>query len=496
MSAPARSVLLRGGRAIDPATGFDGVADVLLRDGSIAEIDYALPAHGIDEVLDVRGMIVGPGFVDLHSHVHSIAGQRLQAMDGVTTALDLESGLMPVEQAYTDAAAQGRPLHYGFSASWGDARAQVLLGHTPTADFDSCLAVLGEPEWQRTSSPAELTAWLALLERELADGALGVGVLLGYAPQSDPREFLAVASLAASAGAPTFTHVRDLVERDASIPVDGSTEITIAAAETGAAMHHCHVNSTSGVHIDRVLRTLEQSRQRGSRTTTEFYPYGSGSTAVGATFLAPERLPSWGMDASRIVMLDSGERVSDTARLRELRRVDPGAPCIVEFLDESRPDHLALLRRSMAFPDAVVASDALPVRWAGGRRESSEWPLPPGGATHPRTAGTFTRALRMMVRESGAWSWLEAFRRCALLPARVVAEVAPAARRKGHLGVGADADLVVIDPERVTDRATYLDPTRPAIGVQHLLVGGVPVVRDGELLADALPGQPLRGAPR
>jgi N-acyl-D-aspartate/D-glutamate deacylase len=138
----------------------------------------------------------------------------------------------------------------------------------------------------------------------------------------------------------------------------------------------------------------------------------------------------------------------------------------------------------------------MPVFWPGGGTESTEWPLPPGGSTHPRTAGTFAKTLRLMVRESGAWSWPEAFRRCSYLPARVLDDVAPAARAKGRLGVGADADLVVLDPRTVTDAATYADPTRPSHGVRHLYVAGVPVVADGALRTDAFPGRPLRGESR
>jgi N-acyl-D-aspartate/D-glutamate deacylase len=100
-----------------------------------------------------------------------------------------------------------------------------------------------------------------------------------------------------------------------------------------------------------------------------------------------------------------------------------------------------------------------------------------------------------MVRESGAWSWVEAFRRCSLLPAQVVAESAPSMHAKGRLVRGADADLVVLDPASITEQASYADGARPSRGIRHLFVAGQPVVRGGKLLTDAFPGQPVRGVP-
>ncbi|HVU72034.1 MAG TPA: amidohydrolase family protein [Mycobacteriales bacterium] len=487
------TLLIRGGRVVDPAHERDAVGDVYVDRGRIAAVDDHLDVEA-DSVLDASGLIVGPGFIDLHSHTHSVAGHRLQAFDGVTTALDLEAGVAPVGVAYARAAAQGRPPNYGFSASWAQARGQVLSGVEPTGAFEEGLALLGDEQWQRSSTSRELDAWIGRLRDELADGALGIGILQGYAPRTDPRETVAVGRLAAEAGVGTFTHVREIVESDPTTPVDGSSEIAIVAAETGAAMHHCHVNSTSRRHIDRVLATLARAQAEGSRVTVEAYPYGAGSTGIGAVFLAPERLSAWDMTPSSIVVVATGERIADERRLRELRAEDPSQLVIAEFLDERDPADLLLLESALGFSDVIVASDAMPILMPDGGSESLDWPLPPGGSTHPRTAGTFAKSLRLMVA-TGRWTWSEAFRRCSLLPAQLLA-FAPAARAKGHLGVGADADIVVLDPSTVADNATYAEPTRPSSGVAHLFVHGTPVIRDGRLDPDAMPGQPLRAALR
>ncbi|HWB67933.1 MAG TPA: amidohydrolase family protein, partial [Mycobacteriales bacterium] len=321
------TTVLRGGRLVDPANGIDELADVAIDGGKVVATGPDLTG---DSAIDVSGLIVGPGFVDLHSHTHSVAGHRLQAFDGVTTALDLEAGLFPVAKAYADAARAGRPLNYGFAASWGGARSRVLAGVEQDADFHKALDVLGDPRWQRSSTPPELASWLDLLERELADGGLGIGVLMGYAPRSDPAELVAVGRLAERSNVATYTHVRELVEADPTTPADGSTELTTVAAETGARMHHCHVNSTSRRHIDRVLATIADSQQAGARVTVEAYPYGAGSTGIGAFFLAPQRLAAWGLVPQSRVVVATGERIATEARLRELRANDPGTAVLVE----------------------------------------------------------------------------------------------------------------------------------------------------------------------
>jgi cytosine/adenosine deaminase-related metal-dependent hydrolase len=492
----ARVTVLRGGRVVDPASGRDEVTDVVISDDRVASVGPTAEREitEADEVVDVGGLIVGPGFIDLHSHAQSVTGHRMQALDGVTTSLELEAGVNPVAVAYTSAASEGRPLNYGFSASWAMARMEILGGFEADGRLLTALAHIGDPAWQRQASTLEVERILARLRSELADGGLGVGILVGYAPRISPDEYLAVAHLAAEARAPTYTHAREIVEADPTTPVDGSEEIVRAAAEMGAHMHHCHVNSTSRRHIDRVLTLLEHARAEGARISVEAYPYGSGSTGIGAFFLEPDRLSAWGITPQAITYLPTGERVADADRLRHLRATDPGGLAIIDFLDEADPTDAGLLRRSLLHADSIVASDAMPLMLPRGT-DPFAWPPPPGIATHPRTAGTFAKALRIMVRESSAWSWVEAFRRCSLLPAGVVAEVAPSMRNKRRLAPGADADVVVLDPSVVSEAATYADPVRPSRGVRHLLVAGRPVVHDGVLVADTFPGQPIRGVP-
>jgi dihydroorotase-like cyclic amidohydrolase len=491
-------LVLRGGQVIDPESGLDGVRDVAIAAGRIAAVGTGLPP-GPPEV-DVSGQVVTAGFIDLHSHVNDVDGLRLQAMDGVTTALELEAGVTPVAEAYRRAAEQGRPVNYGFSASWALARMETVAGLPAQASLGAFMARISDPAWQRAASPAQLTALLERISADLADGALGIGVLLGYAPAADPQEYLRVAGLAADSGVATFTHARDLIEMVPATLADGAEEIVRAAGETGAHMHYCHINSTSHRHIDRVLALVARAQAAGSRVTTEAYPYGSGMTGIGAAFLAPERLGERGLSPSSLTYAPTGERVASEARLRELRQADPGGLVIIDLLDESSAADRALLMRSLTFPGSVVASDAMPLTWTAPPAEPLAWPLPPTAITHPRTAGTFCRTLRLLTRDApdGATraSLAQVLARCSLDPARLLEGWVPAMRGKGRLQPGRDADVVVFDPETVTDRASYADSTRPSAGIRHVLVNGDFVVRDGDIVPEARPGRPVRAQPR
>jgi hypothetical protein len=269
-----------------------------------------------------------------------------------------------------------------------------------------------------------------------------------------------------------------------------------AAAETGAQMHYCHLNSTSQRHVDRVLDLVGRAQAAGARVSTEAYPYGSGMTGIGAAFLAPERLAERGLTPSSLTYAPTGEQVASEERLRELRASDPGGLVIIRLLDEDDPGDRSLLMRSLEFPDAMVASDAMPLTWTGPAPDPVAWPLRTDGVTHPRTAGTFCRALRVLAGADGPLGLTETLRRSSLLPARLLQDRVPAMSRKGRLQPGSDADIVVLDPATVSDQATYTDSTRPSTGIVHVLVNGEFVVRDTRIVDDALPGQPVRATSR
>lgn len=481
-------LVLRGARTIDPETGLDAVCDVAIDGDRIVVV-----AVGGDPALrgrverDLTGLVLAPGFIDLHSHCRDYASRALQVCDGVTTALELEGGEIDVADAYRRAAQEGSPNHFGFSASWAVVR-MATCGLDVSASADPFMEHIGAAEWHRPLTVSEQQQMLDGLRAELDAGALGIGVLLGYCQEASADEYLAVAGLAADLEAPTYTHVRELSRPDSGI--FGAAEAVTAALATGAHMHICHVNSTSTRNIDRVNEVVGRGREQGLAITTEAYPYGAGCTAIGAEFLAPDALSYQGLDPTDIRYLPTGERVSSVARLNELRALDPGGIAVIDFLRESDPEDLGFLMRAFVTADTAVASDAMPlVPVSGDMTEPIPWPIPPGVLTHPRTAGTFSRVLRWYVRELSLIDLPEAIRRCTLVPAEILRDIAPDMGRKGRIQVGADADLVVFDPEIITDRATYDEPTLTSVGIKEVYVSGEAVVREGVLDPEKRPGR-------
>ncbi|HEY7350770.1 MAG TPA: amidohydrolase family protein [Ktedonobacterales bacterium] len=490
----AYDLVLLNGRVMDPETGRDMVAHVGITDGKIVAIEPERLAG--KEVIDAAGLVIAPGFIDLHMHGQTIPSMRMQAFDGVTTALELEAGNLPIGLAYEVAAREGRPLNFGFSASWALARMSLLENVQLDGTYRVALANLGGPQWGKLTTPERSQQVLALVEQGVQEGAIGIGILLGYGPQTNREEYYALAQLAARYHVPTFTHVRWGNFKEPGSSYEGVAEVVAAAVATGAHMHVCHVNSTSLRHMDQVLDVIGRAQRQGLKITTEMYPYGAGCTVLGAHFAAPEALPQLGIEATDIFHVSTGRWIASAEELAQVRAQHPADLGIFYFLDENKPEERVLLEHALTFPDTAIATDALPFSVDGTPLEGDVWPLPENALGHPRASGTYARVLGKYVREQGIISLMEALRRASLVPAQILEEAAPQMKYKGRVQVGADADIIVFDPETIMDRATYEQPCLTSVGMHNVLVNGEFVIKQQSLVREALPGRPVRGPKR
>lgn len=487
----AYDLVILNGRVIDPESGLDDRRNVGVRGDRIVKITKGKISGA--RAIDAEGLVVAPGFIDLHAHGQTIPAGRAQALDGVTTALELEAGKYPVAAFYDAAAEEGRPIHYGASANWLSARNAELTGREPGAEDEDEADVASGADWRYTPAPAEKTAKiLDRLQKELDDGALGVGVLLGYAPGAGRSEYHALHELAAANGAPTFTHARYLSNIEPDSSFEGFQEMVAVAAATGAQMHISHLNSISLRDIETVRRMIENAQAQGLKITVEAYPYGAGSTAIGTALFEGENWQArfGGIEKSDFTL--NGVPLTDE-EFDRLQKEAPGTTIVVHFLNpEEKAEDAALLARSILFPGGAVASDGGDWRVDSEKIASDVWPIPADANAHPRSAGTFSKFLRVYVREQNALSLSEALAKTSLIPAKILEASVPQMRRKGRLQEGADADIVIFNTDEVSDRATYEAPAQMSAGFRYVIVAGAPLVSEGELDTKVLPGQPIR----
>lgn len=485
---PPYDIVIAGGRVIDPQTKLDDVRNVGIREGRIAAITAS--ALTGKRMLDAKGLVVAPGFIDLHSHGQNLVADRMHAFDGVTTALELESGILPIGEWYADQAKTGRTLNYGASAAWTFARIQEFEGLTPRPNIVWFQQAFSRHRWvQEPATPEQRTNIVRAIEQGLKEGGLGIGINAGYAPAGGFKELLEVHKLAARYQVPTFTHISCNNVNDPGSSLECVGELIALATAAGSHAHMCHLNSSSQKDITAAADMIRKAQTRGIGITTEAYPYGAASTAIGAAPISPEGLHA--MDSAPTALEYNGRRL-DQATYSALRAKDPGAAIVWHFLD--LPKDQNFLDQSVLFPGAAIASDSMPWtdRATGILLETDAWPLPASAFAHPRSAGTFARFLAQWVRERKLISLSDAIRKSTLVPAQILEPSMPQMRTKGRMQEGMDADVVVFDADTIQDRATYTEPAQPSVGMKYVLVNGVPVVSDGELVRDARPGKPVR----
>ena len=462
-------LLIAGGRVMDPESGLDAVRNVGVRDGAIVAVtERMLEAR---EVLDASDLVVAPGFIDLHAHGQELESSRFQARDGVTTAMELEIGVYPVDAWY--ASREGNALiHFGASVSHQGARRDAF-GSTVAQRNGEGTFSLGQSGGSDAylydaASEDELGRVAQMMGRGLDQGGLGFGFGISYTPGASHEELWRLFAVAAEREAPVFIHLRSSGAFAAGGAIAPFQEVVANATGTGAAVHIVHLNSSAGEAAPEALRLIRGAQARGVDVTTEAYPYTASASRIESALF-----DSWvgrSEEAySRLQWVATGERLTEDT-FQHYR--DVGGWVIMHGRAEEMNAWV------VSQPDVIAASDGIPF---------SE------GRAHPRGAGTFARILGHYVRERGVLSLMDALGKMTVLPARRLESVSPQMAAKGRVQVGADADLTLFDPDRVIDRATYAAPDRYSEGILHVLVGGTFVVRDEALVEGVTPGQAIRG---
>jgi N-acyl-D-aspartate/D-glutamate deacylase len=457
-AAEPYDLVIAGGRVIDPETGLDGVRNVAIRGGTIVKITHEpLPAR---RTLDARGLVVAPGFIDLHQHGQTVEDGALKALDGVTTGLEMEIGQPDVASFL--ARKQGRSLiHYGSTASHAAARAAAF--DTPLGPTE--LIAPAGPATDAAATTERLARIDARLHSELDAGALGIGMGIQYTPGALRSEVLRTFRLAAERNVPVYSHVRSFGRIEPGSAVEAVGEVIGAAAISGASLQIVHINSSCGIDAPECLAMVAGARARGLDVTAEAYPYTAGATDIRSALFNPgwqQRL-GVGYDAVRIPL--TGEKLGKE-RFDALRGAKEPVPVL---LFVNTPEIVDAVIRD---PLVMIASD--------------------GGLGHPRNAGTYSRILGHYVRGTGQLALADAIRKMSLMPAQRLEKSTSAARRKGRVQESADADLVVFDLQSIADRATYTQPSLPSTGMKYVLVGGTVLVDDGKLVPGVFPGQAIR----
>jgi imidazolonepropionase-like amidohydrolase len=461
------------GRVMDPESNLDAIRNVGIQSGRVAIITTGAVAGR--DTTDARGLVVAPGFIDLHAHGQTPETYTFEALDGVTTALELELGTEDVAGWYRERGT-GQRINYGVSI--GHIRVRMAVMHDPGP-----IMPVGDGAY-RAASTAQISEIAERIETGLREGAVAVGAGFPYTPAATRDELLAVFRVAAQAQTSIHVHIHS--------GVAGLRQALSLAAETKAPLHVVHINSSGVKATPAMLEMISEARGQGHDVTTEAYPYTAGMTEIqSATIQDMYR----SVPDSRFGELEwppTGERLTRESFARYAR---VGGPVVIHSNTE------AMVTAAVSSPLTIIASDAY---WQNGRG-------------HPRTTGTFAKVLGRYVRGPhpltpspdgsphpltpspdgrGGTSLMDALRKMTIMPAQRLEQQVPAMRQKGRLRIGADADITIFDPATVIDRSTYREPSLAPVGIQHVIVNGVPVVANGRAVDDVRPGKPVRSGGR
>lgn len=449
-AAQEYDLVIANGRVMDPESGLDAVRNVGITAGKIAAVSAGRLLG--KETIQARGLVVAPGFIDIHSHGQDAENYRYKARDGVTTALEMEVGVWPVAAWYK--AREGKALiNFGATSGHIPARMAVMRDTGTFLPRDNSVT--------RVATPAEVKQTFDHVREGLGEGAPGIGMGIAYFPKASREEIFGLFSLSAERRAPIYVHMRNPGPIDPGV-IDSLQEVIGNAASTGAPLHIVHITSMAFRQTPLALQMIDGARRKGLDVTTECYPYTAGMTQIESAIFDAGWQERLGVTYKDLQWVATGERLTEATFATYRAK---GGPVVIHSIPEE------MVKLALAHPGVIVASDG--------------WLV--DGKGHPRAAGTYSRVLGRYVREQKALPLMEALRKMSLLPAERVGLA-----NKGRIKAGADADLALFDAERVQDKATYDNPAQYAEGIPWVIVNGVAVVRNGELQTGVAPGRAVR----
>ena len=468
-SSAAFDTVISGGRVIDPETKLDAVRNVGINNGKIVEISEStlLGKH----VIDATGLVVAPGFIDVHSHTPTLLGQHFNLLDGVTTQLDLEAGAYPVD-FYGEHFAGGAQLNYGASVGHAAIRMKVM------EDLDQPYIFVGHQvgrmvgeAWTKEATPAQIAEMREMLLKGLDNGGLGIGVLLDYMTSAvSDAELSMLFEVAAARDVPLYVHVRRGYAGDPA----GLLEVVELAKATGAPLFICHITHNAMGAISDWLAVIDDANAAGANIATETLSYAAGGTSIAAdVFRRRDWQKIFDITYENVQWVATGEWLTEESWNRYAQE-QPMGMVNHHYVKED------WMVTALQWPRMMISTDALPA-------------LDRDYLTNPNVAGTFSRVLGHYVRDEGVLTLPDALAKMSLIPAQWMAQASPVFKGKGRIQAGADADIVIFNPDTVAANADYGTPYRASTGISHVIVGGRQVVEDGQAVVGRYPGQKILG---
>ncbi len=450
-------VVILHGRVMDPESGLDAVRNVGVSGEKIRTITEK-EIRG-KSTIEARGLVVAPGFIDLHQHGQEERNYEFKARDGVTTALELEVGTDDVDKWYAER--EGKSL-INFGVSVGHIPVRMRVMKDPGVFLPSGDAA------HREATAAELQQIDKGIEIGLNRGALAVGMGVNYTAAATHDEILEVFRIAAANNAPLHVHLRHAGLQEPTTGLVGLQEVIADAAASGAALHVVHITSMGLRNTPTLIAVVKGARARGLDVTTECYPYPAGSTYLESAIFDEGWQERQGITFKDLQWVKTGERL--TAETFAKYRKEGGSVIVFSIPEDA-------VRTAVADPIVMIATDGSQMN---------------GPKIHPRGQASYARVLGKYVREEKALDLMTALRKMTLMPAQRLEKRAPIFSQKGRIRVGADADITVFDPQTVIDKATFDEPMQFSAGIPYVLVNGVEVVADGTLTDAKLPGRAVR----